>query len=223
VSVLLIQLAGPRQAYSTSLRFVHRDTQREPSFSAVVGLLMAALGRSEREPIGDDLLALRMGVRVDRAGKVETDFHTVQGGRTGKRDAKDTAVTWRDCITDYAVFLVGLEGDREFLRTLAHALDAPVWAPFLGRRCCHPSLPFVLPDGGLREGTLLEALSREPWRGKLPNDQHPPERLRLVLPASEGSSIWSIRMDRPILSFEARAYAPRQVEEVFVAMPGDDR
>lgn len=44
MSTLLLRLAGPLQAWGTESKFETRRTEREPTRSGVVGLLMAALG-----------------------------------------------------------------------------------------------------------------------------------------------------------------------------------
>jgi CRISPR system Cascade subunit CasD len=75
MSVLLMRLAGPMQSWGIQSRYLVRDTGLEPSKSGVIGLLCAALGRARHEPV-DDLAALRLGVRVDREGRMARDYHT---------------------------------------------------------------------------------------------------------------------------------------------------
>ena len=50
MSVLLVRLAGPMQSWGSQSRFSHRDTEREPTKSGVVGLLSAALGSGALSP-----------------------------------------------------------------------------------------------------------------------------------------------------------------------------
>src|SRR5258706_11213757 len=78
MSTLLLRLAAPMQSWGTQSRFVVRDTGLEPSKSGVIGLLCAALGRPREAPM-EDLARLRMGVRVDREGVMQTDYHTAGG------------------------------------------------------------------------------------------------------------------------------------------------
>src|SRR5947209_1111485 len=78
MSTLLLRLAGPLQSWGTQSRFSIRDAGLEPSKSGVIGLLCAALGRARDAPL-DDLALLRMGVRVDREGKVLVDYQTAGG------------------------------------------------------------------------------------------------------------------------------------------------
>ena len=56
MSVLLLRLAGPMQAWGTQSRFTVRDTGLEPSKSGVIGLLCAAL---RSEPARSNVCALR--------------------------------------------------------------------------------------------------------------------------------------------------------------------
>ena len=202
MATLLMRLAGPLQAWGTQGGFTVRETGGEPSFSALVGLLCCALGRDRTEPL-DDLTRLRMGVRVEREGRLVVDYQTVMGGR-GKGEV---AVTRRHYLAD-AHFLVGLEGeDRALLERLDEALRAPRWQLFLGRRSCVPSPPVALPPGrGVRDGSLEEVLSSEPWQGR---EWEPrPDSLRLVLTATGPSD--GVQSDRPV-SFEhgRRRYGPR--------------
>ena len=82
MSVLLLRLAGPMQSWGVQSRFSVRDTGLEPSKSGVVGLLCAAFGRPREAPL-TDLTALRLGVRVDREGRMAKDYHTTGGQREG--------------------------------------------------------------------------------------------------------------------------------------------
>lgn len=78
MSVLVLRLAAPLQSWGTQSRFSIRDTAREPSKSGVIGLIAAAIGRPRDGEI-DDLMALRMSVRIDRDGTLQRDYHTAGG------------------------------------------------------------------------------------------------------------------------------------------------
>jgi CRISPR system Cascade subunit CasD len=75
------------QSWGIDSRFVMRETGLEPSKSGVIGLLCAALGKprwnEEAEhpdyPPLSKLAGLRMGVRVDRPGVMQADYHTAGG------------------------------------------------------------------------------------------------------------------------------------------------
>ena len=155
MSTLLLRLAGPLQAWGTDSRFNTRQTGTVPSKSGVIGLLAAALGL-RRDADLSRLRKLRFGIRTDQEGTLLRDFQTVH-----VKKGKGPEVTQRYYLCD-AVFLVGLESDDDpFLRELAEALRAPVWALFLGRRSCPPTQPLVL---GIRGLPLDEALALESWQ-----------------------------------------------------------
>jgi CRISPR system Cascade subunit CasD len=128
--------------------------------------------------------ALRFGVRIDRPGVIETDYHTVQGRHwqaDGKMKTADsvsgakpekaedepphTEVTWRDYLHD-AAFLVALQGDANLLGQIVTqptaSLNHPKWPLYLGRKACVPSRP-VLDRLTDEYDTLESALRAEPW------------------------------------------------------------
>lgn len=149
MSVLLLRLAAPMQAWGDSSRFTRRQTRTEPTKSGVLGLLAAAQGRRRTDPV-EDLAALLFGVRVDQPGRLVRDFQTARS-----LDGRDTMpLSYRYYLSD-AVFVAGVQGDSELLDGLHHALSNPAFPLFLGRRSCPVSGPVSL---GLREGGLEEVL-----------------------------------------------------------------
>lgn len=197
--ILLLRLEGPLQSWGTRSRWSRRDTAREPTKSGIIGMLGCAAGilrpdwRSGLKP--DRTLeewdrALRFGVRVDREGVIETDYHTVEGrmwqanrklktasSPSGASYTKAmlepprTEETWRDYIHDGS-FLVALEGEGHFLKELAGYLVAPKWPLFLGRKACVPSRPIF--DRIASEYDDLEsALRSEPWSWPSQAEQSP--------------------------------------------------
>lgn len=73
---LLLRLAGPQQSWGSVGSSAYRTTELTPTRSGVEGLLCAALGH-RRGDVPEWVNALDILVRVDRAGRVEWDFHTV--------------------------------------------------------------------------------------------------------------------------------------------------
>jgi CRISPR system Cascade subunit CasD len=75
-STLLLRLAATRQSWGGHGSQRWRPTERFPNRAGLEGLFHAALGlaRGETDPRTSEL---EMHVRVDRAGTVEEDFHTV--------------------------------------------------------------------------------------------------------------------------------------------------
>lgn len=223
---LLLRLTGPMQSWGVQSRFTERDTLTEPTKSGVVGLVCAALGRDRAEDISD-LAALKMGVRVDREGRVQHDFHTAQNvlraktdinklrsrGRPLASEVQETVVSRRFYLAD-AHFTVGLASDDlPLLRGVHKALCAPHWPLALGRKSFPPGQPVYLPDG-LRENTpLLDALRIYPWRKGY--RQQRPEQLRYVLEADavdldDRAPVRYTRPDQPV-SFASRRFAQRDV------------
>lgn len=173
-TVLLLRLAGPLQAWGSRSAFNRRETGAEPTKSGVIGLLAAAAGYARDDSL-DQLLPLRLGVRVDQPGTLLRDYHTVsdyrgrplpQSGVTAKgvqrptAPAKHTHVTTRYYLQD-AVFLAAVAGPYDLLSALDQAVRAPAFPLALGRRSCPPTQPISL---GLREGDLEAALREEPWQ-----------------------------------------------------------
>lgn len=159
MATLLIRLAGPMQSWGIGSVFEQRNTQYEPTKSGVLGLICAAFGRERHQPI-DDLVSLRMGVRCDLPGKIQYEFQTalnVAKASTGT----DTQLSKRAYLAD-ANFLVGLEGNKDFLTCIHNALLNPVWCQFLGRKSYLPSLPVVTKENAIFDGSLEEALKQYP-------------------------------------------------------------
>lgn len=155
MTVLLLRLAAPLQSWGTSSRFVRRNTDRAPSRSGIIGLLAAAQGRRRTDSI-EDLLCLRIGVRIEQPGRLERDFHTAHT-RDG---AVPMPLSYRFYLAD-AAFLAAIEGPPAVLEGLRDALTRPAFPLYLGRRSCPPAGPLTL---GLRDGDVPTVLREEPWR-----------------------------------------------------------
>lgn len=202
---LLLRMRAPMMSWGDHSRFTIRDTRTEPTKSAVIGLLCAALGRPRWEPIYD-LAALKMGVRIDREGLMQCDYHTVMDGIKSSGSKGDTVISHRYYIAD-ADYLVGLEGDRSLLTLLDEALQNPCWQMYFGRKSFVPSRPIQI---GIDDQNLLESLQHHPY--ELRSRQKPPrERLRYVL---EVSNSLDIRQDVP-LNWQKRQFGSRCVNTKF--------
>jgi len=230
MTVLLMRLCGPMQAWGTQSRFTMRDTGLEPSKSGVIGLACAALGRPRSESV-DDLAALRMGVRVDREGVMKREYQTAGGShRKGEKYGVVTAdgkpggtVTSNRYYFSDADFLVGLESHDDagaaLLRAINAKLRAPDWQLFLGRKAFPPSVPVYLPgDEDLVEEFLEDALTRYPWPRlgvSIPQESKRPESLRFVLETDYGVGP-ETRQDQPEgAAFSTRRFLPRSVKTIF--------
>src|SRR5581483_7069321 len=154
VAGLLLRLAGPLQSWGERSAFnTVRDSAPFPTRSAMIGMFAAAAGL----PRGADLAPYReleFTVRVDRPGVQLSDFHTAGGGlpkdftaATSGGDHKGEAVVTRRHYLADAVFTVAVTGPQLLIAGIADALRRPHWAPYLGRRSCPPTEPFVLRTG----------------------------------------------------------------------------
>ena len=152
-NTVFLRLSGPMQAWGTTSRLQLRRTDRYPSKSGVLGMILCAMGvRREDAPSSlEPLVRLQMGVRLDRPGMTDWDYHTAGAGygiRKAEGGVKFTATTGepeallsrRQYLYD-ASFLVALHGDAGTVAAVEAALRSPEWPVFLGRKCCVPSEP----------------------------------------------------------------------------------
>lgn len=235
MSTMLLRLEGPMQSWGTDSRFDIRFTGREASKSGVIGLLCAALGKPRLErpddgfPALSELAALRMGVRVDRPGRLEVDYQTAGGThRAGEQygvvrasGGRGETVQSRRYYLAGANFLVGLESnDESLLRRLEDALWRPVWQLFLGRKAFVPGEPVWLPDARPDDACwpldLAEALASYPWRAQ--TREAAPRVLHCVLDVGPEGGSSELRYDVP-LDFAARRFGPRYVTREEIPTP----
>jgi CRISPR system Cascade subunit CasD len=193
---LLMRMRAPMMSWGDHSRFTIRDSRREPTKSAVIGLLCAALGRPRWEPV-QDLAALKMGVRINQEGVLQKDYHTVQDNMRDDGSKVNTTLSDRYYIAD-ADYLVGLEGDPELLSQLDAALQAPRWQLYLGRKSFIPSHPIQM---GIVDLPLRLALQQADCQGT------PVFPLRLVLETTDGTDT---RQDVP-LNWQLRLFGRRTV------------
>jgi CRISPR system Cascade subunit CasD len=199
----------------------------------VVGLLAAADGRRREDPILD-LVELRLGVRADEPGTVLRDYHTVsdyrgvallstavdgKGRQKRSSSGQPTVVTERFYLQD-AVFVAVVEGDRELLTGLAHAVTHPAFPLALGRRSCAPTQPLLLPSATrepLWRSPLEHALRTIPWQAGQRLHKRTTVSLGVTYDDSAGEDV---RHDVPI-SFAAnrRGFTTRRVTHTRVEVP----
>jgi CRISPR system Cascade subunit CasD len=203
MTTLLIRMRAPMMSWGDHSRFTIRDTRREPTKSAVIGLLCAALGRPRWEPV-HDLASLKMGVRVDREGVMLCDYHTIMDSIKSSGSKGDTVLSDRYYMAD-ADYLVGLEGDRSLLETLNAALESPRWQLYFGRKSFVPSCPIQIGITELELSKALEDLQNYPSRTKEP-------KLRCVL---EVENSLDARRDVP-LDWQKRLFGSRCVETKYL-------
>lgn len=201
-NTLFLRLAGPMQSWGTSSRFQLRRTDAYPSKSGVFGMLLCAKGVRREDSANElkPLVSLLMGVRVDRAGMLDWDYHTA-GAKVGIRSADgkikrtastgeyETLLSRRQYLYD-ASFLIAIYGDADTISNCAAALSDPVWPVFLGRKCCIPAEPVLAGTG--KFDSVADALSSVPWRPRvlaIDGDTRPPTRtLDCFIEHSPGSA-----------------------------------
>jgi CRISPR system Cascade subunit CasD len=203
VYTLLLRLEGPMQSWGYRSRFDYRDTALEPTRSGVIGLICAAMGLARGEDI-TRFDTLRMGVRVDKEGRPERDYHTALDVIKADGSDSDTVVSRRDYLAD-ASFTVGLESsDTGLLTEIEAALRSPRWFLYLGRKAFPLARPPLERDGNIRPGTLEQHLLSGT------------KDTRVVLESPDGERT---QHDWP-LCFGERRFRPRSLKTVFAAEGG---
>lgn len=217
MTALLLRLAAPLQSWGTSSRFSRRNTDLVPSKSGIIGLLANARGIRRIDPI-EELLDLRIGVRVEQPGQLERDFQTART-RDG---AESMPLSYRFYLAD-AVFAVAVEGDPELLTGLSQALRRPAYPLFLGRRSCPPAGRL---EYGIHATDAENLLRTTPWMASPRIRQRHRDadvNLDLVIDCPPGTTGGQVVRDDPI-SFHPhhREYGWRTVKRVPVTVPNPD-
>ncbi|MGB4780269.1 type I-E CRISPR-associated protein Cas5/CasD [Microbacterium sp.] len=213
---LLIELAGPQQAWGSRSRFATRATELAPTKSGVIGVIAAALGLERTAPL-DRFRGVRFGVRIDQPGRVEQDFQTTRS----LDGVRPFPLSHRYYLAD-AVFIAGVEVERTELESYQAALRHPYFPLYLGRRAFPPAGPLWTE---LSESSLEDALAGVPWRARAHHRRRIREtrvRLEVIVDAAPGASTGETRHDVPE-SFDPRRrqYGTRDVSihHVDVAHP----
>lgn len=158
----------------------HGFTLRFPGRAMLAGLLANALGYEHRDFVQLARLqdGLSYAVRQDRMDVPLVDFQTVflghahmrQGGWTswGRSEERsggspqETHIRYRHYRAD-AAYTVAIETKAgPSLIELEQALRTPARPLFIGRKCCLPSVPLLLPPGRVQAETVLAALEQAP-------------------------------------------------------------
>jgi CRISPR system Cascade subunit CasD len=205
MATLLLRFRAPMMSFGDHSRFTIRDTRREPTKSAVIGLLCAALGRPRSESVAD-LASLKMGVRVNQEGLVQCDYHTVMDSIKSSGKPGDTVISHRYYIAD-ADYLIGLEGDYSQLQPLDNALQSPCWQLYFGRKSFVPSFPIRIDIVDL---PLETALRQHPYSNQKKSSKLP-QQLRYII---ETPDSLDVRQDVP-LDWEKRLFGSRCVKTDF--------
>lgn len=185
---LLARLHAPFASWGDVGLGNHRPTARHPTRSALLGLLGAALGIDREDRPAQARLAHSVSVcaEVRKHGTWLKDYHTVQtrpasdrrpyANRRGEldlpRDELITMLTEREYLTDVSyVLAVWARGqDATTLDSIAAALRAPAFPPYLGRRSCPLSAPFQARVDD--HATLHDAFASVEWSPPLDGPRH---------------------------------------------------
>lgn len=158
---LVFQLYSPLVSWGDVAIGEVRQSFVHPSKSAVLGLIAGSLGirRDEEAKLGALRDSLTIAMRLDASGSSLRDYHSAQvpvhsraRDRATRKDEIEygpltTILTSRDYRTDsLSTIAVRMRPERNdatdiSLTDIAHALNHPIFAPFLGRKACPPALP----------------------------------------------------------------------------------
>lgn len=158
---LVFRLVAPYSSFGAVAVGERRPTWDRPSKSQILGLVACALGieRTEEERHFELTRAHLFAVRVDDAGRVQSDYHTSQvppqrRNRRFATRADELAVDKTELKTIlsrrenrlgafYSIALAtkGNAGSAPSLATIADALRTPVFVPFAGRKANALMLP----------------------------------------------------------------------------------
>lgn len=170
---LFFRVHGPLCSWGDIAPGTHRPTLAMPTRSAILGLVASALGvgRNDEERHASLSGALGVGVRMESAGAIMSDYHTVQTPTRERRvewrtrrdeltqaASVNTILSKRDHVEDAAYTVALWGGGADDLQKIAAALDRPRFPPYLGRRSCPTALPFFAHV--VEAVTLKEAFDR---------------------------------------------------------------
>jgi CRISPR system Cascade subunit CasD len=77
MATLLLRYSAPLAAFGHTARFDHRPSAPTPTLSGIQGLIAAAAGVGRATPWPEWIAALHLAIRVEHAGRLMTDYHTV--------------------------------------------------------------------------------------------------------------------------------------------------
>ena len=185
-----LRLHGPMQAWGGSVVGDNRPTLAFPTRSGVLGLVAACMGIRRSEV--DRLLALadgsRVHVRVDAYGTLLIDDQTIQDNPNAST-TRQTIQSKRTYLCDASFVAIVVPGPTASSKGIAEALRAPVFSPFLGRRCCVPSTPLYIVDevSGDDAVELFSSITREPMNAASTHANSPHQDFYLDLPDFPGA------------------------------------
>ena len=184
---LVFRLFGPLAAWGEIAVGEIRPSALQPTRSALLGLLAAALGleRGDEPKHAALARAVRFGVQVESAGVPISDYHTAQvlparRGRIlatradqvrGDRHELGTTLSRREYRSDASYRVAVWQAEPEpglDLDRLAEALVHPTFTLYLGRKSCPPALPLGprVIEASSSRGPALAARGAVPAAGR---------------------------------------------------------
>lgn len=161
MKTILLKFAGPMQSWGTNSHFNIRKTDYYPSKSAIVGMILGAMGirREESEPYLEKLNNIDFAVRIDQKGSLLKDLHVAK--RAAKRAAKeDMYLTERYYLEDYVCIVAFGSYDHSMIDEISNALKNPYFQPFMGRRSIPLTYDFFI---GIYEKNVVDLLKKHKW------------------------------------------------------------
>jgi len=185
----IFQLYAPMVSWGEIAVGGTRRSAIQPSRSAILGLLAAALGikRESEEKLAELANSLSIAIRIDASGTLLTDYQTIQVPKKEKKvsyltrkeemDAPSakigTILSSREYRCDaYSLVAIYSRSDRWTLEKIVESLRHPKFHVYLGRKSAAPALP--LAPRIVEANDMLQAFeiaSRDSFHWPLPLDE----------------------------------------------------
>ncbi len=149
---LLLKLEGVLQAWGGHTFEDVRPSELFPTRSGLLGLLAACCGisRTQRDALQALAESVLFSVRIDSQPLKMIDYHTVKNARDSYAGLKshDTIQSWREYLqnANYTVAISNTTQATVSLDQLKHAVQKPIYTPYLGRRSCPITRPLYADD-----------------------------------------------------------------------------
>ena len=221
---LIFQLYAPLASWGGQAVGQERPSDDNPSRSALLGLIAAALGIRRDDEDNHQALsnACRFGVKLLAPGLVLRDFHTIQVPPSTKKQKHlftrrdelqepkiGTMLSYRSYRQDaFCIVAVTIDSETFSPVRLQKALLEPVFPLYLGRKSCPPALP--LNPQLIQSANLREALDAYVVYGMSPQLDHKKPRYywEAKMNAGMDHNYRSTRYDQPI-NRKRWQFAPR--------------
>lgn len=223
IPLIILRLEADLQSFGTRGKWYIRETDLEPSKSAVIGMIGNAMGLKKFDKKLEDLdKALEMATRTDYQGTILYDYHTIEKGSRSAEGKfnENPMLTDRYYLQDssFLVVIKSKNNDKKLLEEIASALQNPKRAIYIGRKCCIPTRP-LLQELTEKYTSMEDAIKNEPWDSTIlkEKDRDPPEILAATIEDLEGE----YSKQDAFRSNPAESRAFRNVRQIHVPNPYD--